>query len=239
MASAAARADARLNNDPAVVVIRGRDERFRFARRREINLDEFEQRLRAAGAPAGAGRGSPCGTGRLVEFSHTGDRDRRAAGERAAPIPPLRARLLSRRCEKRRSAADARRRGRGDRSRRLGGRARGAAGLRVRRASSARRFRGPSRPAAARSKRWMVAVSALAIAGVAMIGAVFALKRRRCRASRSAPVHRRGPGTDQGCSRRATHSVAASERRRRIAVEGQHASRRRSRSSTPRSSRSI
>ena len=49
-----------------------------------------------------------------------------------------------------------------------------------------------------RPMRWKIAVSALALAGVAMIGAVFALQRRGAGPEKGSPVHRRGSGTDQG-----------------------------------------
>ena len=46
-------------------------------------------------------------------------------------------------------------------------------------------------------RRWKLAVSALALAGVAMIGAVFAL-RRGARHQEGSPIHRGGSGADQG-----------------------------------------
>ena len=62
-------------------------------------------------------------------------------------------------------------------SRGLGGRSRGSAGLRVRHPSFLRPpgYRGASRP---RTRRWKLTVSGLALVGLAMIGAVFALKGR-------------------------------------------------------------
>ena len=68
--------------------------------------------------------------------------------------------------------------------------------------------------------RWKIAVSALALAGVAMIGAVFALRGRRAGPEKGCPVHRRGSGTDQGraAQRPDGHDV---QRRRRHSAQRQ------------------
>ena len=60
----------------------------------EINLDEFERRLRAAGAQQAQRRRSARGTvpsGRILAH---GDLERRDARRAAPPSPPLRARSL-------------------------------------------------------------------------------------------------------------------------------------------------
>ncbi len=89
-----------------------------------------------------------------------------------------------------------------------------------------------------RPMRWKIAVSALALAGVAMIGGVFALRHGGPGFSKGRPVHRGGAGTDEGCAaqRADGHDV---QRRLAPLCCMTTASRPRSKSSIPRSSRSI
>jgi hypothetical protein len=140
----------------------------------EINLDEFERRLRAAGAQQARAEDPLAELSRLVEFSHMGISNgetpaRRAAEPAAARAQPLtaietqtlRPTLDDEVEELAPGASEADRAARRDYefdAHHPGG------------ASAANP--GEER----RPMRWKIAVSALALAGVAMIGAVFALR---------------------------------------------------------------
>jgi hypothetical protein len=140
----------------------------------EINLDEFERRLRAAGAQQARAEDPLAELSRLVEFSHMGISNgetpaRRAAEPAAARAEPsksietqaLRPTLDDEVEELAPGASEADRAARRDYefdARHSGG------------ASAA--DAGEER----RPMRWKIAVSALALAGVAMIGSVFALR---------------------------------------------------------------
>jgi hypothetical protein len=140
----------------------------------EINLDEFERRLRAAGAQQARAEDPLAELSRLVEFSHMGISNgetpaRRAAEPAAARAQPLtaietqtlRPTLDDEVEELAPGASEADRAARRDYefdANHPGG------------ASAANP--GEER----RPMRWKIAVSALALAGVAMIGAVFALR---------------------------------------------------------------
>ena len=67
--------------------------------------------------------------------------------------------------------------------------------------------------------RWKLTVSALAIAGVAMIGAVFALKGGVPGSAEDAAVHRGGSGADQGAAAQRPDGRRR-ERRRRFSPQG-------------------
>ena len=136
----------------------------------EINLDEFERRLRAAGAQQARAEDPLAELSRLVEFSHMGIGEtpaRRAAEPPAARAEPLienealRSTLDEEVEEIAPGASEADRAARQDYEfdvHRSGGAA----------AAEPDEERRPM--------HWKIAVSALALAGVAMIGAVFALK---------------------------------------------------------------
>jgi hypothetical protein len=140
----------------------------------EINLDEFERRLRAAGSQQARAEDPLAELSRLVEFSHMGISNGEPAARRAAepavtpakPLPsietaPLRPTLDDEVEELAPGASEADRAARRDYefdAHDSGG------------ASAA--DPGEER----RPMRWKIAVSALALAGVAMIGAVFVLK---------------------------------------------------------------
>ena len=141
----------------------------------EINLDEFERRLRAAGAQQGQGEDPLAELSRLVEFSHMGiangetPAQRRAAEPavaRAAPVTSietgtLRPTLDDEVEELAPGASEADRAARRDYE------------------FDGRHSDGGSAADAGeerRPMRWKIAVSALALAGVAMIGGVFALR---------------------------------------------------------------
>jgi hypothetical protein len=140
----------------------------------EINLDEFERRLRAAGAQQSQAEDPLAELSRLVEFSHMGiangetpaRRPAEAAVVRVAPstsIEPgtLRPTLDDEVEELAPGASEADRAARRDYE------------FDARRSDSA----SAADPAEERRPmRWKLAVSALALAGVAMIGAVFALR---------------------------------------------------------------
>ena len=140
----------------------------------EINLDEFERRLRAAGAQAARAEDPLAELSRLVEFSHMGISNgetapRRAAepaAARAEPLPsietePLRPTLDDEVEELAPGASEADRAARRDYE--FDGHHSDAASV-----SDAGEERRPM--------RWKIAVSALALAGVAMLGAVFVLR---------------------------------------------------------------
>src|SRR5580700_190444 len=136
----------------------------------EINLDEFERRLRAAGAQQARAEDPLAELSRLVEFSHLGIGEtpaRRAAEPPAVRAEPLiesealRSTLDEEVEEIAPGASEADRAARQDYEfdvHRSGGAA----------AAEPEEERRPM--------HWKIAVSALALAGVAMIGAVFALK---------------------------------------------------------------
>jgi hypothetical protein len=136
----------------------------------EINLDEFERRLRAAGAGQARAEDPLAELSRLVEFSHMGIGEtpaRRAAERPVARAEPLienealRSTLDEEVEEIAPGASEADRAARQDYEfdvHRSGG-------------ASAAEPDEERRP-----MHWKIAVSALALAGVAMIGAVFALK---------------------------------------------------------------
>ena len=151
----------------------------------EINLDEFERRLRAAGAQQSQTEDPLAELSRLVEFSHMGIANgetapaRRAAepAARAAPstsIEPgtLRPTLDDEVEELAPGASEADRAARRDYE------------FDARHSDSASAADpGEER----RPMRWKLAVSALALAGVAMIGAVFALRHGGAGFSKDAP----------------------------------------------------
>jgi hypothetical protein len=140
----------------------------------EINLDEFERRLRAAGAQQAQAEDPLAELSRLVEFSHmgisNGDTPARRAPEapvvRAAPLTSietgtLRPTLDDEVEELAPGASEADRAARRDYE------------FDARHSDSASAAdAGEER----RPMRWKIAVSALALAGVAMIGGVFALR---------------------------------------------------------------
>src|ERR1700691_791487 len=137
----------------------------------EINLDEFERRLRAAGAQQAQAEDPLAELSRLVEFSHMGISNgdtpaRRAPVVRAAPLTSietgtLRPTLDDEVEELAPGASEADRAARRDYE------------FDARHSDSASAADpGEER----RPMRWKIAVSALALAGVAMIGGVFALR---------------------------------------------------------------
>jgi hypothetical protein len=139
----------------------------------EINLDEFERRLRAAGAQQAQAEDPLAELSRLVEFSHMGIANGETPPRRASD-PVTRAEpLTSIKAEALRPSLD-------DEVEEL---APGASeDDRAARRDYEFDARHPDRASQAdageerRPMRWKIAVSALALAGVAMIGAVFALK---------------------------------------------------------------
>ncbi len=140
----------------------------------EINLDEFERRLRAAGAQQSQAEDPLAELSRLVEFSHMGIANGEAPARRAAEAPVARATpstsiepgtlrpTLDDEVEELAPGASE-----GDRA------ARRDYEFDARHSDSASAADpGEER----RPMRWKLAVSALALAGVAMIGGVFALR---------------------------------------------------------------
>jgi SPOR domain len=140
----------------------------------EINLDEFERRLRAAGAQAARAEDPLAELSRLVEFSHMGIANGETAPRRAAEPavtlakPPsavqtaaLRPSLDDEVEELAPGASEADRAARGDYE------------FDAHHSDS---DAGADEDENRRPMRWKIAVSALALAGVAMIGAVFFLK---------------------------------------------------------------
>jgi hypothetical protein len=140
----------------------------------EINLDEFERRLRAAGAQQSQVEDPLAELSRLVEFTHMGIENGDAAPARRAPEPAARATSLTpietgafrpslddEVEELAPGASDADRAARRD----YEFDAHHSAGASALHAGEERR-----------PMRWKIAVSGLALAGVAMIGGVFALK---------------------------------------------------------------
>ena len=136
----------------------------------EINLDEFERRLRAAGAQQARAEDPLAELSRLVEFSHLGIGETPA--RRAAEPPAVRAEPLIE-SEALRSTLDeeveeiAPGASEADRA------ARQDYEFDVHRSGGAAAAEPDEER---RPMHWKIAVSALALAGVAMIGAVFALK---------------------------------------------------------------
>src|ERR1700729_1707313 len=140
----------------------------------EINLDEFERRLRAAGAQQSQAEDPLAELSRLVEFSHMGIANGETQARRPAEAPVVRAApptsiepgtlrpTLDDEVEERApGASEADRAARRDYE------------FDARHSDSA----SATDPGEERRPiRWKLAVSALALAGVAMIGAVFALK---------------------------------------------------------------
>ena len=140
----------------------------------EINLDEFERRLRAAGAQQSQTEDPLAELSRLVEFSHMGIANGETPARRAAEAPAARAApstsietgalrptLDDEVEELAPGASEADRAARRDYE------------FDARHSDSASAADpGEER----RPMRWKLAVSALALAGVAMIGAVFALR---------------------------------------------------------------
>jgi SPOR domain len=140
----------------------------------EINLDEFERRLRAAGAQQSQVEDPLAELSRLVEFTHMGVANGDTPPARRAPEPTARAASLTpietgalrpslddEVEELAPGASEADRAARRD----YEFDAHHSAGASALDAGEERR-----------PMRWKIAVSALALAGVAMIGAVFALK---------------------------------------------------------------
>ena len=138
----------------------------------EINLDEFERRLRAAGAQQSQTEDPLAELSRLVEFSNLGNANGEAPARRPAEAPVVRAApstsiepstlrpsLDDEVEELAPGASEADRAARRDYE------------FDARHADAASAADEERRP-----MRWKLAVSALALAGVAMIGAVFALK---------------------------------------------------------------
>src|ERR1700729_1587839 len=140
----------------------------------EINLDEFERRLRAAGAQQSQAEDPLAELSRLVEFSHMGIANGETQARRPAEAPVVRAvpptsiepgtlrPTLDDEVEERApGASEADRAARRDYE------------FDARHSDSA----SASDPGEERRPmRWKLAVSALALAGVAMIGVVFALR---------------------------------------------------------------
>ena len=139
----------------------------------DINLDEYERRLRAAGGQQASAEDPLVELARLVESSRFGISDRR---HRRSPSPnPLRrarnlrprskSRSCGRRSTKRKISFPRRRRPIARR-----GKTMSSPPIRPHDANAA------EQAAAERPKAWKLKVSALALAGVAMIGAVLALR---------------------------------------------------------------
>jgi hypothetical protein len=136
----------------------------------EINLDEFERRLRAAGAQQAQVEDPLAELSRLVEFSHMGIANGDTAPARRGPEPAARAASLTPiETEALRPSLD-------DEVEEL------APGASDADRAARRDYEFDAHHSAAdageerRPMRWKIAVSTLALAGVAMIGAVFALK---------------------------------------------------------------
>src|SRR5580693_6703035 len=151
----------------------------------EINLDEFERRLRAAGAQQSQTEDPLAELSRLVEFSHMGIANGETSARRPAEAPVVRAAastsietgtlrptLDDEVEELAPGASEADRAARRDYE------------FEARHSDSA----SAADPGEARRPmRWKLAVSALALAGVAMIGAVFALRHGGAGFSKDAP----------------------------------------------------
>ena len=199
----------------------------------DIDLEDFEKRLRTAGTPAGGVEDPLAELARLVEAS----RPKAAGGQAAPPLAAARRRSPPRRPSSRRRNR-LRRLRRPSRPPRCGPPSTTRPILSPRptprstktnprpRARSCTRTSATSRRRIGRrrSRRWLWTVSTLAIAGVAMIGAVFALKGRTARHAEGAAVHRRRAGPDQGAAAERRDGLDA-ERRWRLPAQGQHAGR--------------
>jgi SPOR domain len=140
----------------------------------EINLDEFERRLRAAGAQQARAEDPLAELSRLVEFSHLGISNGETPARRAAEPAATRAEpLKSVETQGLRPTLD-------DEVEELAPGASEADRAARRDYEFDVHTSGGSSAADAgeerRSMRWKIAVPALALAGVAMIGAVFALR---------------------------------------------------------------
>ena len=140
----------------------------------EINLDEFERRLRAAGAQQARAEDPLAELSRLVEFSHFGISNGGTSARRVAEskntgaqsAPPVENAALRPTIDEEMEevvpgASEADRQARQD----YEFDAHGSPGASAMEAAEERR-----------PMRWKLAVSGLALTGVAMIGAVFALK---------------------------------------------------------------
>src|ERR1700722_4032933 len=151
----------------------------------EINLDEFERRLRAAGAQQSQTEDPLAELSRLVEFSHMGIANGETAPPRRAAEPAARAAPLSTiETGTLRPTLD-------DEVEELSPGA-SEADRAARRDYEFDAHHSDSASAAdageaRRPMRWKLAVSALALAGVAMIGAVFALRHGGAGFSKDAP----------------------------------------------------
>ena len=141
----------------------------------EINLDEFERRLRAAGAQQARAEDPLAELSRLVEFSHLGISNGETAARRALQPAVARTEAFDRRSKAR--TFGQRSTPRWKNSFQAPRRPIARPG---RTTSSTRTVQTgtpwPSPGDERRPRRWKIAVSALALAGVAMIGAVFALR---------------------------------------------------------------
>src|SRR3984885_1628841 len=151
----------------------------------EINLDEFERRLRAAGAQQSQTEDPLAELSRLVEFSHMGIANGETAPPRRAAEPAARAAPLST------IETGALRPTLDDEVEELSPGA-SEADRAARRDYEFDAHHSDSASAAdagetRRPMRWKLAVSALALAGVAMIGAVFALRHGGAGFSKDAP----------------------------------------------------
>ncbi len=149
----------------------------------EINLDEFERRLRAAGAQQAQTEDPLAELSRLVEFSHMEIANGEPTARRAGEAPPRPRTLPSIESEPLRPTLDDE----------VEGLAPGASeeerAARRDYEFDAHRSDGASAVDAGEERqpmRWKIAVSALALAGVAMIGGVFALRH-------GAPVFSKDP----------------------------------------------
>jgi SPOR domain len=151
----------------------------------EINLDEFERRLRAAGAQQARVEDPLEELSRLVEFSHLGISNGETPARRAAePVAARPEPLTAIQTAKLRPSLD-------DEVEELSPGA-SEADREARRdyEFDARHSDGASETSPSeqrRPMRWKIAVSALALAGVAMIGAVFVLKHGAPGFSKDAP----------------------------------------------------
>jgi SPOR domain len=140
----------------------------------EINLDEFERRLRAAGAQQARAEDPLAELTRLVEFSHMGISNGEATARRVPEPPAARAGSHT-------SIENAAPRPTIDEELEELAPGGSEADRQARQDYEFNAQRSDGAYAAApdegrRSRRWTLAVSGLALAGVAMIGAVFALK---------------------------------------------------------------
>src|SRR6202034_1991830 len=140
----------------------------------EINLDEFERRLRAAGAQQAQAEDPLAELSRLVEFSHMGIANGDTAPARRGPEPAARAASLTP------IETGALRPSLDDEVEELApGASEADRAARRDYEFDARHSDSASAADAGeerRPMRWKIAVSALALAGVAMIGGVFALR---------------------------------------------------------------